>query len=61
MGLKFELQSSRSVIPNRNGEIYQMAATRAVGGGSEMEQNTTKIHKKKEAEGYPSLPFQAAK
>ena len=32
MGLQFELQTSRSVNPNRNEEPDQMAATRASGG-----------------------------
>ena len=37
MGPKFKLQNSRSVIPNLNDEIYQMAATRASAEGSKTE------------------------
>ena len=45
--LSFELQSSRSVILNRNDEPDQMAATRASREGSETELVLTKIHQNK--------------
>ena len=54
MGLKFELQSSCSEIPNRNDEPDPMAATRASGECSEMQPISSKIQhffKKKEAGG----------
>ena len=37
------------MIPNRNDEIYQMAATRASGEGSKTEQSLSKISKKKKS------------
>ena len=42
--LKFELQSSRSVIPNRNDEPDPMAATRASGACSGIEPISSKIY-----------------
>ena len=52
MGHKFELQTSRSVIPNRNDAPDQMAATRASGEGSKTEAMLSKhTQKKQKAEG----------
>ena len=70
MGLIFERQSSRLVIPNRNDELYQMVATRASVEGLEREQISLNSLKNKQRSGgcwggrsliHPPPPFQAAR
>ena len=55
--LKLELQSSRSVIPNRNNAPNQMAATRASRVGSKTEPSLSQIQPKTKKSGgvHPSL------